>query len=71
MSEPLLEEFLRGDSKVIRDLASNEAAMTEMETISAAIAQWPQDRKFSNSDIESAIAQLHALASQAHNYENL
>jgi len=57
--------------KIDRLMAGNEAAMTEMETISAAIAQWPQDRKFSNSDIESAIAQLHALATQAHDYENL
>lgn len=54
-----------------RLMTSNEAAMTEMERISAAVAKWPQDRKFSDSDIESAIDQLHALASQAHDYEKL
>lgn len=69
--EQRLDLWNRQVKKIDRLMAGNEAAMTEMETISAAIAQWPQDRKFSNSDIESAIAQLHALASQAHDYENL
>ncbi len=52
-------------------VARNEEAMTEMEHISAAIAQWQPDRKFSGGDFESAIKQLHALAQQAQEYEKL
>jgi hypothetical protein len=57
--------------KVNQLMARNEEAMTEMEHISAAIAQWQPDRKFSDSDFESAIKQLHALALQAQEYEKL
>lgn len=52
-------------------MARNEEAMTEMEHISAAIAQWQPDRKFAAGDFESAIKQLHALAQQAQEYEKL
>jgi hypothetical protein len=57
--------------KVDQLMARNEAAMTEMEHISAAIAQWQPDRKFAGSDFESAIKQLHALALHAQEYEKL
>jgi hypothetical protein len=52
-------------------LAANEAAMTEMERISAAVAQWQTGRRFADQDFESAIKQLHALAAQAHEYDQL
>lgn len=52
-------------------MARNEAAMTEMERISAAVAQWQAGQKFAGSDFESAIKQLHQLALQAHEYENI
>jgi hypothetical protein len=55
--------------KVNQLMANNEAAMTEMEHISAAVAQWQSDRKFATSDFEDAIQQLHALARQAQDYE--
>lgn len=57
--------------KVDRLMARNEVAMTEMERISAAVAQWQTGRKFANSDFESAIKQLQQLALQAHEYENI
>jgi hypothetical protein len=57
--------------KVDRLMARNEAAMTEMERISAAVAQWQAGRKFASSDFESAIKQLQQLALQAHEYENI
>jgi hypothetical protein len=57
--------------KVDQLMARNEEAMTEMERISAAVAQWPSGRKFAGSDFESAIKQLHALAQHAHEYENV
>lgn len=57
--------------KVDQLMARNEEAMTEMERISAAVAQWQTGRKFAGSDFESAIKQLHALALQAHEYENV
>lgn len=57
--------------KVDRLMARNEAAMTEMERISAAVAQWQTGRKFASSDFESAIKQLQQLALQAHEYENI
>jgi hypothetical protein len=57
--------------KVNKLIARNEEAMTEMERISAEIAQWQTDRKFSGSDFESAIKQLHALALQAKEYNKL
>lgn len=50
-------------------MAANESAMTEMERISAAVAQWQTGRKFADRDFESAIKQLHALAAQAHEYD--
>jgi hypothetical protein len=56
--------------KVDQLMAKNEEAMTEMERISAAVAQWQSGRKFAGSDLESAIKQLHALALSAHEYEN-
>jgi hypothetical protein len=52
-------------------MARNEEAMTEMERISAAVAQWQSGRRFADSEFESAIIQLHALAQQAHEYEGL
>jgi hypothetical protein len=57
--------------KVDQLMAHNEEAMTEMEHISAAIAQWHTDFKFASSDFESAIKQLQALALQAQKYEDL
>ncbi len=57
--------------KVDQLMARNEEAMTEMERISAAVAQWQSGRKFSGSDLESAIKQLHALALNAHEYEKM
>jgi hypothetical protein len=56
--------------KVDQLMAKNEEAMTEMERISAAVAQWQSGRKFSGGDLESAIKQLHALALSAHEYES-
>lgn len=52
-------------------MARNEEAMTEMERISAAVAQWQTGRKFAAGDFESAINQLHELAVQAHEYNNI
>jgi hypothetical protein len=66
-----LDLWHRQLKKIDQLMAGNEAAMTEMERISAAVAQWRQDRKFSDSDFESAIKQLHDLASQAHAYEKI
>lgn len=66
-----LDLWNRQLKKIDQLMAGNEAAMTEMERISAAVAQWQQDHKFSDSDFESAIKQLHDLASQAHDYEKL
>ena len=57
--------------KVNQLMARNEEAMTEMEHISAAIAQWQPDRKFSDGDFETAIKQLHVLALQAQEYEKI
>lgn len=55
--------------KVDQLMAKNEEAMTEMERISAAVAQWQTGRKFAGNDLESAIKQLHALALNAHEYD--
>ncbi|NNG01953.1 MAG: hypothetical protein HKM93_21380 [Desulfobacteraceae bacterium] len=49
-------------------LAANESAMTELEKISAAVADWQTDGKFADTGFESAIARLHELAEQAHEY---
>ncbi len=54
--------------KVNRLLAKNEEAMTEMEKISAAIADWQTDGRFADTDFESAITRLQELAEQAHEY---
>ncbi len=54
--------------KVSSLLTKNEEAMTEMEKISAAIAEWQTDSHFANTDFESAISHLHELAEQAHEY---
>jgi hypothetical protein len=54
--------------KVNRLLAKNEEAMTQMEQISAAVANWQTDGRFAQSDFESAIARLQELARQAHEY---
>lgn len=45
-------------------LASNEEAMTEMEKISARVAQWNTDSRFAVTDHESAIRRLQELADQ-------
>jgi len=66
-----LDLWNRQLQKVAQLMARNEEAMTEMEHISAAIAQWQPDRKFAGSDFEYAIKQLHALALQAQEYEKL
>jgi hypothetical protein len=55
-------------AKVGRLLANNEMAMTEMEKISAAVAQWQTENRFADTDFESAIKSLHALAEQAQDY---
>lgn len=52
-------------------LAKNESAMTEMEIISAAIAQWQQSGGFAGTDFESAITRLQELAETAHVYDNV
>jgi hypothetical protein len=57
--------------KVDQLMARNEEAMTEMERISAAVAQWRSGRKFADREFESAIKQLHALALNAHEYEDV
>ena len=54
--------------KVHQLLTSNEAAMTEMEKISAAVAEWQTDGQFADTDFESAIARLQELAGQADEY---
>ena len=54
--------------KVDRLISNNEKAMTEMEQVSATVAEWQTDGQFAAVDFESAIAQLHELASRAHEY---
>lgn len=49
-------------------LTQNEKALTEMEKISAAIARWHTDGRFTQIDFETAIARLQELAAQAHEY---
>jgi hypothetical protein len=49
-------------------LTQNEKALTEMEKISAAIAQWQTDGRFTQIDFETAITRLQELAAQAHEY---
>ncbi len=49
-------------------MARNEEAMTELERVSMAVAQWNTERKFSGSDLENTIKRLHELAAQAHEY---
>lgn len=52
-------------------IARNEDAMTEMEHISAAIAQWRTERKFADNDFESTLKQLQVLAQQAQEYNHI
>lgn len=54
--------------KVNRLLTLNEEAMTEMENISAAVADWQTDGRFADTDFESAITRLQELAEHAHEY---
>lgn len=54
--------------KANRFITRNEEAMTELERVSAAVAQWSTERKFSGSDLENTIQRLHELAAQAHEY---
>lgn len=61
------EEQIR---KVNRLLTLNEEAMTEMENISAAVADWQTDGRFADTDFESAITRLQELAAHAHEYNN-
>ncbi len=51
-------------------LIKNEEAMTEMEKISAAVAEWQIDGRFADTGFESAIARLQELAAQAHAYND-
>ncbi len=55
--------------KVNNLLTKNEDAMTEMEKISAAIAEWRTDGSFTDTDFESAITRLQELASRAYEYK--
>jgi len=57
--------------KVDSFLTHNEKAMTEMERISAAVAQWQSDHRFADKEFESAIKQLQELALKAHEYEDI
>ena len=50
-------------------LTGNEEAMTQMEKISAAVAEWQTDNRFTETDFESAISRLQQLASRAHEYQ--
>lgn len=54
--------------KVNSLLTKNEEAMTEMEKISAAVAEWQTGDRFAGTDFESAITRLQELAEQAHEY---
>ncbi len=56
--------------KVTALLTRNEIAMTEMENISAAVAEWQTDDNFAEMDFETAISRLQELAGQAHIYNN-
>lgn len=51
-----------------RILAKNEAAMTELEKISAAIAAWEGNGRLSRVNFEDAIERLKELARGAHEY---
>ncbi len=55
-------------SKIKKRLAQNEQAMTEMEKISAGIAEWQTQGKFAGSGFEPAITRLQELARQMHRY---
>ncbi|CAB5090331.1 hypothetical protein D3OALGA1CA_5840 [Olavius algarvensis associated proteobacterium Delta 3] len=57
--------------KVDSFLTHNEKAMTEMERISAAVAQWQSGHRFADKEFESAIKQLQKLALKAHEYEEI
>ena len=51
-------------------LTKNEEAMTELENISAAVADWHTDGRFADTNFEAAIKRLQELAEQAHEYNN-
>ncbi|MFP4474316.1 MAG: hypothetical protein ACLFOY_02085 [Desulfatibacillaceae bacterium] len=51
-------------------LARNEAALTEMEKISAAVAEWDSGGKFARMDFESALERLQEMAKGAHEYNS-
>ncbi len=55
--------------KIKNLLTKNEVAMTEMEKISAAVAQWRSGGRFADIDFESAIVRLQELAEQAQEYD--
>lgn len=57
-------------NKVNRLIALNEEAMTEMEKISAAVAEWQTDGRFADTDFETAILQLQELAARAYEYNS-
>ncbi len=54
--------------KINRLLTLNEEAMTEMEKISAAVADWQTDSHFADTNFEYAITRLQELAEHAHEY---
>ncbi len=54
--------------KINRLLTLNEEAMTEMEKISAAVADWQTDSRFADTNFEYAITRLQELAEHAHEY---
>jgi predicted transcriptional regulator len=55
-------------AKIKRRLAQNELAMTEMEKISAGIAEWQTQGQFAAAGFEPAITRLQELARQMHRY---
>ncbi len=66
--EESLELYKTQLSKVDSLLTKNEEAMTELEKISAAIAEWQTDGRFSDTDFEFALTRLQELAERAHEY---
>jgi hypothetical protein len=51
--------------KVDKMLAKNERVITEMENISARVADWDTEQHFAASDVESIITELQDLAGYA------
>ncbi len=64
----LWEDQLRKANQL---MARNEEAMTELERVSAAVAQWNSGHKFSTNDLEGTIKRLQELAAQAHEYDQI